>query len=230
MFILALFLAFQPPVLEQNQPITVNEILQKMTQHNSWQDQTLIAYNAARRFQAANERFKTSATMDLKTSFRHPDIVESSIVRHEGSDLIRSRVFDKVLEAESETKSQKSKQQVDIRPANYSFTLLGTDSCDGRSCYRLGITPKKKDKYSIEGTVWVDAEDFAIVRIQGKPAKKPSFWTLRTEIDRHYKRIDGLWLPDYMDTWSDILIAGHSTFRIDYKYESIQTPTGVLMP
>jgi hypothetical protein len=37
-------------------------------------------------------------------------------------------------------------------------------------------------------------------------------------------------MPDFMDTWSDIFIAGHSTFRIDYKDYALRTPTGSLSP
>ncbi len=32
-----------------------------------------------------------------------------------------------------------------------------------------------------EGRIYVDKEDFAIARMEGSPAKKPSFWT--TDID-----------------------------------------------
>jgi hypothetical protein len=55
------------------------------------------------------------------------------------------------------------------------------------------------------------------------PAKKPSMWTLKTEIDRHYTKIDGIWLPDRMDSASNIMIAGHSVLSIEYKYNSVQT-------
>ena len=69
------------PAAQGPRPITVNEIVQRMSQHDSWQDLNLLAYHAARRFHAANQRFKTAATMDLNTSFRRPDIVECSICR-----------------------------------------------------------------------------------------------------------------------------------------------------
>jgi hypothetical protein len=69
----------------------------------------------------------------------------------------------------------------------------------------------------------VDAEDWSIVRILGSPAKRPSFWTRQTEIDHRYKRIDGMWLSDSLESTSDILIAGRSTLKIQYLYETIET-------
>ncbi len=149
--------------------------------------------------------------------------MESSIVSHAGSDLIKSRVFDEILKAEGETHKKSDKQQVDITPRNYDFSAASEDTCDGRPCYRVRITPKRKDKYSLKGNVWIDAEDYAIVRVQGIPAKKPSFFTLKTEIDKRYRKIDGIWLTDRLDSWSDIFIGGHSTLSIEYQYESVQT-------
>jgi hypothetical protein len=59
--------------------------------------------------------------------------------------------------------------------------------------------------------------------MHGVPARRPSIWTLKTEIDRRYMRIDGIWLPQRLDSSSDIMIAGHSTLSIEYTYNSVQT-------
>jgi len=200
----------------------VEEILNRMMARNQWQDRALLEFRAHRKFYAVNTRFKTESTMYVDTIFRSPDQLQSSVTRHEGSKFIRSRVFDKILEAEAETHAKKDKQQFDIIPANYDFALEGTETCDGRSCFRLKISPKRRDKYSLDGEIWVDGEDYSIVRIHGVPAKRPSVWTLKTEIDRRYKKVDGIWLPDRLDSSSNIMIAGHSTLSIEYAYESVQ--------
>jgi len=132
-------------------------------------------------------------------------------------------VFDKILKAENETHSKLAKKQVEIVQANYRFSYIGQELCDDRKCYRLAITPRRREKYLIQGQIWIDAEDWSIVRIQGSPAKHPSFWTRQTQIDRRYKRIDGIWLNDSLESTSDILIAGRSTLRIQYLYEAIET-------
>src|SRR5438128_11370393 len=100
---------------------SVDDILSRMTARNEWQDRTLLEFRSHRKFYAANTRFKTDSTMYVQTVFRRPDQVESTVTLHEGSKLIRSRVFDKILEAEADTRAKKDKQQVDITPANYNF-------------------------------------------------------------------------------------------------------------
>jgi len=202
---------------------TLQEILDRMIARNAVQDRTLLEFRASRKFYAANFRFKTDSTMYVQTVFRRPDQLQSTVTSHEGSNLIRSRVFDKILEAENETHARKDKQQVDIVPANYDFELKGTEDCNGRSCYHLLVSPRRRDKYSLDGEVWIDAEDYSIVRIHGAPARRPSIWTLKTEIDRRYKKVDGVWLPERMDSSSNIVIAGHSVLSIEYTYNSVKT-------
>jgi hypothetical protein len=216
------FVVQSVPMVEQENAPNVDEILNRMKAHDEWQRRYLIEYRAQRTFSATNLRFEEGATLEVTTTFRRPDTFESQVLRAEGSKFIRERVFDKILAAENEIQSTPAKQQIDIVPANYTFSYLGREDCAGRECYRLGIAPKRKEKYLIEGQIWIDAEDWGIVRIQGSPAKRPSFWARQTQIDRRYKRIDGMWLNDRLESISDVLIAGRSSLTIQYLYESIQ--------
>src|SRR5437763_15063993 len=82
---------------------TTAEVVERMMDHNQKQDQALLGYRTQRTFVAANLRFKLDSTMIVKTEFRKPDSMESSIVSHVGSDLTKSHVFDEILKAEGET-------------------------------------------------------------------------------------------------------------------------------
>jgi hypothetical protein len=204
-------------------PPSVSEIVQRMLTHNEHQNQTLLEFEAQRKFFAVNMRFKMDSTMVVQTVFRRPDSMESSVVSEAGSTLIKQRVFDEILKSEAETHRKEDKQQVDITPRNYNFSFVAQEMCNDRPCYRLSISPKRKDKYSLQGDAWIDAEDYAIVRLHGAPAKKPSFWTLKTEIDKRYRKIEAMWLPDRLDSSSDIFVAGHSTLSIEYVYRTVLT-------
>lgn len=198
-------------------------ILERMVAHKEWQDGYLSEYTAVRTFYAENDRFGIDATLVVETVFQEPEVAHSRIVRQEGSSLIRERVFDKILEAERETHSGAAKRDTDITPANYTFRWIGSEMCETRACYRLGIESKRKDRYSMEGDVWVDTEDFAIVRVKGSPSKRPSFWTTKTDIDRRYRRVDGIWLTDRIESNSELFVAGKSYLKIDYNYTTIKT-------
>src|SRR5215831_18063403 len=111
----------------------LNQILDRMRSHEEWQKRNLVEYQVRRKFYAANPRFRQESVLEVKTVFRQPGLMESEVIRSEGSQLIRSRVFDKILEAEKEVSN--THQDVSITPANYNFTLLGTRDCGGRPCY-----------------------------------------------------------------------------------------------
>jgi hypothetical protein len=222
---LCVFLMFCASMVSQAAtPPTIEEIVQRMMAHNELQDRTLLGYSTERKFFAANLRFKVDSTMVVHTEFRKPDSMDSKIVSHEGLGLIKSQVFDEILKAEGETHKKQDKLLVDITPRNYDFAVVGEDTCEGGNpCFRVSITPKRNDKYSLKGDIWIDAEDYAIVHVHGAPAKKPSWWTLRTEIDRQYRKVNGIWLTDRLDSWSDIRLVGRSTLSIEYQYQTVQT-------
>ncbi len=211
-----------------NVPPELQDILDRMASHETSQARQLVQYEVKRTFYAANPRFKMESLLEVTTHFRRPNTFESEVVRSEGSSMIRERVFDKILDAEKEANSTNEiKQDVSIRPENYNFAFVKKDVCDGRPCYQLKISPRQKSKYAIVGEVWVDAADGAMIRIQGSPAKKPSMWTLNTEIERHYSRISGVWLCDSIESQSNIFIGGPSTLKVVYNYVEVQTEKAV---
>jgi hypothetical protein len=57
--------------------------------------------------------------------------------------------------------------------------------------------------------------------MEGRLSKPPSFWTRRVEIVRWYRRIAGVRMPVALESAANVRIAGESTFRMTYEYESI---------
>ncbi len=188
--------------------LPLEQIVSRMVAHGQWQEQSLLGYKAMRRFHAANPRFGVASTMDVMTVFRQPESLESRVLKQEGPLLIRERVFDKILEAEKESIHKKDQIENGILPVNYNFGFVGFDQYEGRNCYHLTISPKRKSRNLLNGSVWIDAEDFAVARIQGSPSKRLNFWTLKTEIDRQYERVGKYWLTKKIVSSSDLFLAG----------------------
>jgi hypothetical protein len=136
-----------PAVQHENAP-SVDQISDRTKVHDEWQERYLLEYRAQRNFHAANLRFEEDATLEVRTTFRRPYTIESQVLRAEGSSLIRERVFDNILKAENETHSKLAKHQVDIVPANYSFSYIGGSflmvggavrAASGNSSYRSNV-------------------------------------------------------------------------------------------
>jgi hypothetical protein len=73
----------------------------------------------------------------------------------------------------------------------------------------------------VDGSIFLNPEDGELVRMEGRLSKPPSFWTRRVEIVRWYQRILGFRMPTALESVANVLVAGVSTFRMSYEYESI---------
>jgi hypothetical protein len=98
----------------------------------------------------------------------------------------------------------------------------GTQQLDGRECYLLAITPRRKAPYLIEGTLWVNAKDGSIVQIQGTASKSSSFLTGPTKVMRKYTNVNGFAEATHARAESDSLLFGRTVVTIDYQDYQIQ--------
>lgn len=104
---------------------------------------------------------------------------------------------------------------------------MKNDFIDGRRAYVFGVIPKRSDKYLFKGRIWVDAEDYALVRAEGEPAKKLSFWTRSVHFVHQYRQSGLFWFPHSTDSVTEALIFGTTRVSIsyfDYAPSSLQTP------
>jgi len=180
-------------------------------------DPTPTQFRALRHLEARNEKFEKSAWMDVWTEgdrngFRY------QVVSEEGSDYIRSKVFRASLETEREMWAAGTPDQGALTPANYEFEDRGTQP-DGLTS--LTVKPRRKNVLLVDGSIYLNPDDGELVRMEGQLSKTPSFWTKRVEIVRWYQRINGFRMPTALESVANVRIAGVSTFRMTYEYESI---------
>jgi len=119
-----------------------------------------------------NDKQPTSEVM-AQINFVPPDVKTYKIVQATGKSQ-GERMVRELLDRE--TDSAKKQQGSEISRTNYDFVFLRRENFGVVPEYVLGIVPKRKDKYLLRGQIWVDASTFRIRRIQGVPAKSPSFW------------------------------------------------------
>ena len=121
-----------------------------------------------------------------------------------------------MIDAEREASEKAEHEETRIIPQNYDFQLLGTEETERRSSYVLEISPKKKNQFMIRGRIWVDAADFAITRLEGSPAKNPSFWIRSVHVVHRYDRIGQFWLPVTNESRAEARVFGTNDVGIDY--------------
>jgi hypothetical protein len=138
------------------------------------------------------------------------------VVSEDGWKAAHKHVLRKMLESESETSRPEMRGKSKINPENYEFKFAGTELVGDRPAYVLEVTPKRKEKYLFRGHIWVDAEDYALVRAEGNPAKNPSFWTKSTHFVHTYQKNGALWFPNSTKSVTEAIIFGSTDVNIEY--------------
>ena len=200
-------------------PLTAEQVVHNLVQMNLQRVQALHAYQGTRIYRAEYHGFPgtRSAEMVVKVKYLAPGTKEFVVQSATGSKLIIDRVFKKLLEAEREALGAKVQQRSALTGDNYRFTLIGYESGLSGARYELKVEPRTKDKFLYRGRIWVDAEDFAVVRLEAEPVKNPSFWTKNSEIEQGYMKVSDFWLPAYNHSVSAIRLGGQAELTIDYK-------------
>jgi hypothetical protein len=184
----------------------------------SLDDPTPTEYRALRHLDAQNDHFEKSAWMDVWTTADRAHGFRYEVIDAGGSDYIQSRVFLATLATEEKMWKSGEPDQAALTLENYNFEDRGTQP-DGLTS--LGLKPRRKGILFVEGSIFLRPDDGELVRLEGRLSKSPSFWTRRVEIIRHYARFAGVRMPVALESVASVLVAGRSTFRVTYEYETV---------
>jgi len=202
-----------------------DDIIAKMLERNRLRNEQLQRYSAVRTYVIRNLEGKLAAQAVVRVDYEAPDKKTFNTTSEKGSGIVRHLVFDRLIQSEGETSAGREHHNSAITAANYTFLLEGEEEVGPYHCFVLEATPKRKDKYLFEGKIWIDAGDFAVVKIAGHPAKKPSFWINRADFVRQYQRIDGFWLPYRDETSVEVKLYGRRVFTVDHQQYVINADT-----
>ncbi|HLJ17909.1 MAG TPA: outer membrane lipoprotein-sorting protein [Bryobacteraceae bacterium] len=198
-------------------PPSADDVVRRMLEMDRLRSAALHQYTCIRHYFVENERFSREASETVDESYVAPGPKQFKVVSKSGSPFIHRRVIDKLIDAEADAGKKENSDQTHIAPQDYAFQLVGTEQVDGRTCYVLELNPRFSKKYLMKGRIWIDATDYAIVRMDGSPAKNPSLWTRKVHFVRRYEQHGSFWLPSLTESDSDVFIAGESVLKIEYS-------------
>ncbi len=196
--------------------LTAPEIVEHMLRHNISQTDGLKHYQELRHYQVQYKGFSANLVgkMDVSVTFDASSGKSFRIVSQSGSKLLCDKVLKKAVTSEEEASHDQSATA--LTPANYKFQLAGTESLGGRPTYILEVTPVTDSKFLYQGKIWVDAADFAVIKVKAEPAKNPSFWISRPQITYTSAKTGDFWLPEFNRSETKVRIGGTAVFTIDY--------------
>jgi hypothetical protein len=202
-------------------PATSDEILARVEAEIARHHALLKEYSVSRQYTMENFRFGKQAAVAVLMSYRLVEGERYTVLTRTGSDKLNS-IIDQVLASEATASAPAENARHQITAANYRARLLGIEIAAGRSCYVLELTPKFKNRFLIAGKVWVDAERYGVVRIEGQFAASMSMLVGTPHISEEFAEVDGFWLPLHVRSITSSFLLGPTELNIlftNYQFE-----------
>jgi hypothetical protein len=195
---------------------TAEQIVIRMAAFDVQRQSSIDGYAGMRRYMLDGRNPEMHAEMLVHVKGDHDGTKHFQIVSEDGWKPANTHVLRKMLESESETSQPGRRATSRLNSANYQFEVIGTEILSGRKAYVLVVKPKRKDEYLFDGRIWVDAQDYALARAEGTPAKNVSFWTKTTYFVQVYQKNGPLWFPLSMKSVTKARFFGTTDVNIDY--------------
>jgi hypothetical protein len=217
----------------RNAPLSVDQVVANLVGKNLARTQALHAYNAKRIYRVDYRGFPSNRHAEMAVDVRYsaPGKKVFKIESTTGSKLIIDKVLKKLLEAEEEAQAADMQRRTALNSSNYAFKMVGYETTPRGSIYVLAVEPRTSDKFLYRGRIWVDGGDFAVIRLQGEPAKNPSFWIKNSQIEQLYMKVNDFWLPKQNHSVTAIRLGGRAELTIDYSnYEVTEAVAVAKLP
>lgn len=210
--VLATTLASSSPVTSSTAEIEspdLNVILQRLEDAQHQEPAQARPYEVIREYKVLRgDNTRPTSEVMAQINFVPPDTKTYKIIQAKG-DSRGERMVRELLDRE--TDSAKKVHGDEVTRTNYDFVFLRREDFGLVPEYVLRITPKRKDKYLLRGEIWVDASTFRIRRMQGVPAKSPSFWITTLHLTMQFAELNGMWVPVVFDAIATIRFLGEYT-------------------
>jgi hypothetical protein len=195
---------------------TADEVVANMYAHDTLREAASGGYTGSREYVLENHRLQRRAQMLVRVTCDQTGTKHFEVMSEDGWKSASKRVLRQMLVTESDSSRPDTRPRNRITPDNYTFRMIDTEAHDGRTAYVIEVSPKREDKSLFRGRIWVDTEDYALARVEGEPAKNPSFWTRKVQFVQQYYKAGAFWFPMETTSITDARVFGTTDVSIRY--------------
>jgi len=204
-------------VLHAEQPApTADEVVATMFARDSVRELASGGYIGNREYVLENHKFRKRAQMQVRVTCDQTGTKHFDVLSEDGWKSASKHVLRQMLVSESDSSRPDTRPRNRITSDNYTFRMVETSVLDGRTAYLIEAIPNREDKSLFRGRIWVDTEDFALARVEGEPAKNPSFWTRKVHFVQQYHKDGAFWFPMQTTSVTDAHFFGTTDVNIRY--------------
>ena len=193
-----------------------NAVVAKVSAQDRQRQAVTAGYHGMRRYVLENERMNKHAEIVVRVECGADGIKHFELVSLEGWKGAYKHVVSKMLASEAEASESETKLKTRLSQDNYEFRTVRSALLDDRMAYVVDLVPRRHEERLIKGQAWIDAQDYAVARIEGEPAKDPSFWVRSVHFVHTYHKSGQLWFPDTTESMTEVRIFGETTLTIHY--------------
>jgi len=195
---------------------TADDVVATMLTRDGAREAASGGYTGQREYTLENHRLKKHAEMMVSIICDGNGEKHFEAISEDGWKSANKRVIRQMVETESQSSRPQIRARNRITSENYSFRMIETISLEGRMAFVIEAIPKREDKSLFRGRIWVDTEDYALARVEGEPAKNPSFWTLSVHFIQQYQKSGTFWFPLLTTSVTNARIFGTTDVSIRY--------------
>jgi hypothetical protein len=191
-------------------------VVARMLAHNAQRQMQLAGYRGMRRYVLENDRLNKHAEMLVRVEGDADETKHFEVVSEDGWHSAQKHVLQKMLATEADTSSPEARLKTRLSPENYEFNMARTGLLGDRMTYVIDVKPRRSDEHLFEGQIWIDAQGYALARVEGSPSKNPSFWIRSVHFVHTYQKSGPFWFPASTESVTQVRIFGTTSLIIHY--------------
>ena len=206
---------------------SADAVVERMLAHNAQRQTQLAGYHGMRRYVLENDRMNKHAEMLVRVEGDADETKHFEVVSVEGWKAAQKHVLQKMLDSEAEASSPEIRIKNRLSQENYEFHMARVTLLGDRMAYVIDVVPKRREERLFEGQIWIDTQDYALIRAEGAPARSPSFWIRSVHFVHTYQKSGPFWFPVSTESVTEARIFGSTSLTIeyfDYTPNSLQRP------
>lgn len=216
--------------LHGQQAKTADEVVAAMVARDAMRERASGGYIGDREYVLENHTFQKRAQMLVRVNCDRDGIKHFEVLSEAGWKSANKRVLREMLATESDSSHPDTRPKSRITSDNFTFRMIEAGfPLENRATYVIDVIPKRQDKSLFRGRIWVDAKDYALARVEGEPAKNPSFWMHQVRFVQQYRKDGDYWFPVMTTSVTDARMFGATDVNIRYfDYKPVSAaPTGL---
>jgi hypothetical protein len=191
---------------QTNSPVPSIEVIAvRMAKARSANQARFRAYTVTRDYRLFRKNIQDAQSQVIADVSFTPPYTKTFAIRQKWGAGMGERIVRHILANEVEVANADNSE---ISSQNYEFRFIRLESINGRLCYLLELHPRRSDAHLLVGKAWVDAQTYLLHRMEGEPAKKPSWWIRRLHFALLYGNVGGMWLPTGLEATADVRLIG----------------------